>query len=226
MKIERLNWDSEFFGYSIGKLTLVNKEKPDESIMDLLKPYKLIYVFTESSLPPDFPGALVDTKILFEKTITENSKPIDTIVGFDSNYLYEELLELAFLSGTYSRFKTDQNFKRNEFSKLYKEWIDKSLANDNICTLIKPVNRHVGGFITVDLNNQYFAQIGLVAVSDKYQGKGIGSLLLSASEYLAYKKGFSKIKVATQKLNTAAMNLYSKNGYVQSSSTFIYHLWM
>ena len=228
--IDKLKWDSNFFGYPVGKF-LVNDGYffNQDLFIEKAKPFKLVYIMAKS--PINIRGECirhVDNKIIFTKEIDLNKKsdPLDGCVLFQETQLdYNELLKLTFESGKYSRFKLDLNFKKNEFKRLYKEWIAKSLREaEKTKVLVYPDKSYIAGFITISINRG-FSEIGLVAVSPGYQGQGLGSKLLSSAEKIAREHLASMVKVATQEMNENAIKLYLKNGYNKSEKIYIYHYW-
>ena len=75
--------------------------------------YKLIYIF---SLIPIENKSLVDadTKIELEKIGLDKNEV--SLINYNENeHDFDDLLDLVFLSGIFSRFKTDVNFMNNEF---------------------------------------------------------------------------------------------------------------
>jgi len=222
-----LDWDTNFFGYDIGKYTITRNSSFDiKDLKDSFSHFKLIYIFSDYELQPKKGLNLVDVKVLFSK-VCEFNKYEDEIIEFNSNiHNYDQLLNLTYLSGSYSRFRLDTNFENDEFRKLYKEWLDKSI--DNIIAdkvFIKKNQNKLNGFITLNINNLNTANIGLIAVDPNYQGKNIGSNLINACENYSLKNGCKNIEVSTQKNNKGAMKLYIKNGFQIKNIKYIYHLW-
>ena len=139
---------------------------------------------------------------------------------------YEELLDLAFLSGNLSRFKVDSNFSNNEFEKLYKEWVNNSI-NKKIAfkTFVKTVQKKVVGFITLGEKDADTAKIGLIAVNEMFQGKRIASKLIKSCEIISKQNKYAGLEVSTQFSNNQAMAFYKKNDFEINKITYIYHLW-
>ena len=229
-----LKWDSNFFNRKIGKLTYSKKDTEESLSLALRKAtqedYKLIYVFDESTTKIDtsicsiFNERLVDTKIIFKKTIHAKTHPISKhIKSYTSNKIRKELSDLAQLSGNFSRFKTDTHFSTIEFTSLYDEWIEKSVARkiaDEV--FVYEESNKIIGFISVSIANQ-IGSISLIAVDPKHQGKNIGSLLLAHLENYLISNNIKALLVATQKINELACGFYKKNGFIVLSSQDIYH---
>jgi dTDP-4-amino-4,6-dideoxy-D-galactose acyltransferase len=227
--IEKLAFDSNCFDLNIGKLTLVDNNQ-DLDLKD--NEFDLIYVFSKDPVKR-LDNFLVDTKVVLSIDLKEKNLKIENPNNKIKSYSkdsksYEDLLDLAFLSGEFSRFKLDQNLPNSSFSKLYKIWLDESInkriAND-VVIYSDPANPEKPlGFITYRLNES-LAEIGLISVSQFSQGKGIGKELLDYLSHVAITNNIKEIKVATQEKNTGAMKFYKKYGFNIQSKTFIYHLW-
>lgn len=232
MKFEKLDWDSNFFNYTVGKIILDENESINLSEFLLKsKEYTLVYLFSKNKLSDNL-FKLVDEKVILHQELifTNESLTSDlfTIKSFDkSTHNHLEIYKLALESGVFSRFKIDENFKSGEFEKLYSRWIALSiegkLAFDIVIATDK--NETVIGFVTLNNKNKNVVDIGLIAVSEEYRGKGIGKKLLQYSINKSLELGFKEIKVVTQFNNIQAMKLYETVGFKIKEKTFVYHYW-
>lgn len=225
--INKLTWDSDFFGYNIGKFTVENTQFDEINFKEESKNFQLVYLFSNQEINVSDDLKLVDIKTTFEKKINTNIVDNKSITSFDSEiHYYEELKELVYLSGTFSRFKIDENFRNNEFEKLYKIWLDNSLDfSFAFQVLVKIIDEKIAGFVTLKEYNNETSEIGLIAVSNDFQGKGIASELIKKVEYESFIKGYKFLRVPTQYENKPAVKLYLKNGFEIIEKTYIYHYW-
>ena len=232
-----LEWDTKFFGYKIAAVHTLNLNLRElgKIITELKKyEYKLAYCFvnpdddiSNSSLKSSS-GLLVDKKITFSiPTDNLDNFPNCTLVKpYNLNYATEKLKSLALQSGIYSRYKTDPNFKNNEFERLYIEWIEKSvkrvIAKE---VLVYYENEDEKGLITLELKKN-IGSIGLLAVDEKERGKSIGKKLVQ--EALLYFKNLKTgtVEVVTQTDNISACGFYRSMGFETKSIVNIYHLWI
>lgn len=224
--IEKLNWDSEFFGYPVGKLYVETPESFDEeAFVKATSAYKLVYIFTEKPLSYSRFALPADVKLTFQKELElENTET--RLHFFESDrHDYAALEKLAFQSGEYSRFKTDPGFDPKDFYRMYEIWIKKSLDSEQSVVLVEEVDNQLAGFVTFDFNDSERATIGLIAVDSKIRGEGIGRKLMAQAEFAAFKAGKRQLKVATQQKNVLATNFYKNQGYTLSEQLFIYHYW-
>lgn len=228
-----LTWDSNFFNKKIGRIEL----KDDYAILveNLEKAFKqkydLVYIFGDKNtdipnqILTKFNGKLVDRKVLYTAKIedfqTKNSVEVKEFEGNNCNLLYD----LAYLSGTYSRFRLDEGLDIENFRRLYREWIDKSVSHQ----IAKKVfvyedNEQIKGMITLGLNGKA-ANIGLLAVDETLQGKGVGISLIDACVQYCKTESIATLDVQTQLDNAQACKFYEKCGFTEKSTQNIYHFW-
>lgn len=220
--IEKLIWDSDFFKYKVGRIKIVDSIDSLDFI-DQAKEFELVYVMADRALPANPLFRLVDQKLVFSKPLINNN--IDQkIVEFNPDiHSFDELLNLTYLSGKFSRFKLDQEFKSNEFERLYFQWIQNSLSDKESKVLVYIEGNTIAGFVSIDSKINKEAKIGLIAVSENFQGRGIGTKLIQAAGSVAFQNGNTELEVVTQAENQSAVGLYLKNDFSLISSTFIYH---
>jgi dTDP-4-amino-4,6-dideoxy-D-galactose acyltransferase len=228
--IEKLNWDTIFFGFNVGKVVLENN-----NIDSILSEYerssfKLVYLFSnfeiknQDSFPNTF-MSLVDIKTTFVKNINDSILPQPLIKEYIKTELTDDLIELAIQSGVYSRFKKDVNITESKFEELYKLWIEKLVSkNNNEIILINETNDKINGFLSLGKKNNR-ADLIMGAVDKNSRGLGIGKQLFLEAERIAHQMGYKEIQIVTQGLNKPACELYKKLGYKIEKEEYIYHLW-
>lgn len=225
-KIKTLDWDSNFFGFQIGLLgdsysyfESSHIEKYDLLIDKALENRTLN--LTHFSL------SFEECKVIYSKKINDlDFKSSTSILDEDEQHvLPSDLYKLAYESGKHSRFKLDNKFDIAKFKKLYQKWVENSLNKTFASKVfyVKDVSEIIG-FITIKKNKDY-AEIGLIAVSEKYQGQGIGKQLLKKAEAYCLSQDIDELKIPTQKSNTKACAFYQKNGYNIQDELFIKHYW-
>lgn len=223
IKAKRLDWDSDFFNLEVGELII------DNSANFELGNFDLIYVKSNEKAPIEFYGfekTHSETKVIFHKKIV-NLNPINNqvIELSHTNYSLNELNQLAFESGKHSRFKLDYKLDNRKFEELYKLWvknsINKSFADEVFVYLHETI---IAGFVSYKVVGDY-ATIGLIAVSEKFQGKGIGKQLVFKVENELIKKGINELRIPTQEENHQACGFYEKLGYKKFETTNISHYW-
>lgn len=233
-EIEYLDWDSRFFGYKIAKVTLDHNA---HAILDQLfkqmadEKYCLTYFFTPpnekeiNSYIKTKGGELVDQKTVYFKPTEKHYNFSHEIVEYKEIEATKKLKELILQAGEFSRFRVDKKFTNNEYEKLYLEWLKKSLNNSiaqKNFVIIK--DNEIKGITTLGTKDSN-ADIGLVAVDEKYRGQSMGYDLIRYADTIAYEMGFNNIQVVTQLQNTGACRLYEKCKFSIKNITNIYHLW-
>jgi len=226
MQITKLNWDSDFFGFEVGKNIVLN---PNDIDLTLTQPFILTYLFSSEKLVALKEG-LVDIKCEYVKEITNKTKKsMCNIEDFSATkYTFDDIKELVLLSGKYSRFRIDKNFEVGVFEKLYTIWFNNSLNNntlDKCKVFIIKEKETIAGFVTLDFEDDDNARIGLIATSNQFQGKGYASNLIKVCEKECSNRKMRYLKVATQGMNEAANKLYQKNNFKLHTKTYIYHHW-
>lgn len=222
MAVNRLDWDSDFFGFEIGEYVLGDELTQTER-------YELVYVKGNIDFTIEISGFVPtysETKLVFQKHLNQireesTSKITDSVADFSIDTLYQ----LAFESGKHSRFNKDPNIKDSDFKRLYRQWIDSSLRKEFADGFLFYIDRGtLCGFVTYKISDG-FATIGLIAVSPEMQGLGIGRKLLTYVENLLLEIEISELRIPTQSTNISACNFYTKMGYTVLESTCIKHYW-
>ena len=138
----------------------------------------------------------------------------------------DDLLHLALVSGKYSRFKLDRQFPAGSYERLYSRWIEQSvnhaMASEVFCYMVDGVPR---GLVTLD-NKNGIGCIGLVAIHEDFQKRGIGSVMMRHVVAYSIMSGLEKLSVATQLGNAAACRLYEKIGFEIESIIDVWHWWL
>lgn len=235
MILEYLAWDSNFFNKKIGRIQLIEAEQP--LLISLLtkakeENYQLVYVFSPEELliPNELisktNGKLVDRKIVyrlsFERFLTIHEEVEEYI--FDE--LTDELLELAYDSGVYSRFYLDNGFSTDDFRRLYQTWITKSVSKelaDKLYVIKK--NGIIEAMITLKIQND-IGEIGLLAVSENARGNKYGTKLIDTCKSTLASKGIYILDVPTQLQNNTACGFYENCDFEKLSITNVYHFWL
>jgi dTDP-4-amino-4,6-dideoxy-D-galactose acyltransferase len=233
-KIEKLEWDSQFFGYPVAKVEIFNESLGETKLLfrQIKKEkFRLCYFFVKpenkaiNNFIHENGGILIDKKTTLFKKTENHISFFNDIVEIESLQINNDLKTLALIAGSFSRFKLDRNFEPNEFERLYTEWISKSLKKEfAIKTFIAEEYSKAIGLITLAQKDN-IASIGLVAVNENYLGRKIGSDLVRKVDSVAFSLGFETIQVATQFQNIAAIKLYEKCNFKIENITNIYHLW-
>lgn len=236
MRYEILEWDTEFFGMKVARITeLVRNEAELTDILLSLKASStaLVYWPSDRIVNQDtisrLGGKLVDSKMTF--AIDFRVFPVEEYVSsniieqYTSSMCNKELESLAIQSGEYSRFAKDTNIPQDKFFALYKIWIDRSIRKE-IAEEVLAIREgeRIVGLITLG-NKNGRGDIGLLAVDRNYRGKRYGEKLVQAAQRWFVDNGYRCGQVITQGANIQACNLYKKCGYSIENVEYFYHFW-
>lgn len=239
--IEILQWDSEFFGFGIGKIDLAGAVELGSTEIERQMQHqdiRLLYIFHQQDQSPvplhskDFTqhtgATLVDRKVVFAKALEEEKEKTTTpgISRIGNHQPTPQLYSLALQSGVYSRFRLDKNFPPGSFGRMYKMWLEKSLSGELADEVLIAGSdpQTTPGMATLSLKNDT-ATIGLIAVDEKARGQKTGHKLMTAARQIAAQAGKTQITVATQLDNHAACAFYKQLGYEVKEIWQVYHLW-
>lgn len=233
MNAERLTWDSDFFGFRVGRVVVSEDEASDAS--DLRKTLEgldvgLAYVFLPGaagaaqernrSVLVSLSGRLVDRKVTFCKRLlpqTDLPKEVMTVVA-----LTPEIEALAYGSGWCSRFAGEDRL-RPFFRPLYKRWLQNDLRDGRVLVKTSVAGKPVG--LTTVSARDGIGRIGLVAVDVEHCRRGIATELLRAAEDWLLQQGVGECRVVTQHANVAGMALYERCGYAVVGQQEVWHVW-
>lgn len=223
IKVKRLDWDSDFFNLEVGELII------DSSVYFELGNFDLIYVKSNEKREielNDFEKSHSENKVVYCKKLVDFNPINNQVLELsEANYSLDELNQLAFESGKHSRFKLDGRIDNSKFEELYELWvknsINKSFADEVLVYLHETI---ITGFVSYKVVGDY-AIIGLIAVSEEFQGKGIGKQLLFKVENELIAKGIKELRIPTQEENHQACGFYEKLGYKKFETINISHYW-
>ena len=230
MDLEFLTWDSDFFGFRIGRVKLQTEdclwELKDKEI-NLQENFDLLYLLCTSQklLDETEQLCLVDKKIIYRKTFHTKPDLLQNICLFDLAFPTSDLYDLALISGVYSRYRIDYRFPPGSFERLYHHWIEEAVSGTMAdAVFCYQEQGHIVGMVTLQVKNK-IGYIGLISVCDFCQNRGIGTALMIACENYLFDRGISTLEVATQLNNKKACYYYEKNGFVKKEVINIYHWW-
>ena len=231
MRIEPAEWDSQFLGLKVGK-SILGKEVEEE--LGIENKWDLIYFFVDptnsrvNNYLKTQNAQLVDRKRTYLVNVKnlKTPSPSSNISPYKSGTDDEKVIHLGTQSGIYSRFNEDPLFGKENYKSLYQQWmkrsIDKEMANE-----VYVYNNEDGkpvGVITLR-NLPARADIGILAVDEKYRGKNIGSALVDSAITYTKEEGFEELQVVTQGANEGACKFYENAGFHLESEINVYHYW-
>ncbi len=238
--IELLQWDSEFFGFRVGRVVGADNASSLEASLAAaaMADFELLYwplgsVVAELDLSAH--GYILgygDRRVAYTcdlpaaqaQGLLDTTSPVE-IAELPPGPAPDALLDLAPLAGAHSRFQRDSRIPNERFVALYRTWMSRSATRelaDSVWVASKgssPV-----GFVTGSVA-EASGDIGLVAVSGGSRGDGVASALVASMGRWMLTRGATTSTVVTQQENLAACRLYEKAGFAVHSRSGIHHLW-
>jgi ribosomal protein S18 acetylase RimI-like enzyme len=128
---------------------------------------------------------------------------------------------------TQSRYYFDSHFDRGKVNELYNTWVEKAVLGtfDHLCYCVFHDGVPVG-FATFRDTGSGTANIGLVGVSEKYKGLGLGKKMIGNLISESAGRGFTHITTVTQGRNLWAQRLYQSAGFKTKAVQLWYHKWL
>ena len=229
--LQELQWDSEFFGFRVGKLQESGQPVSAFDLLAQMKASGFRLVYWDSTNPQDelIRYHVID-QVLLEADQTLSTASVLGITSFTvrerpKSYPDSQIIDLALQAGWSSRFRVDPGFSEDQFRRMYETWIRRSCMHEIAdCILTVDDGPNCAGFLSLSLRNGC-AHVSLMAVSPKYRQQGIGRLLLKDAARYSAERGCSRMRVVTQSNNFAALRLYEGSGFQPVDVRHWYHFW-
>lgn len=235
--LKKLDWDSDFFGFSVGMIDLTGTGR-DELLCDLRAAgddqYRLIYLSVPATEEESNRAALGNGGYLASRMVSYtmmsdrmNVTDVDRhIEPYNLKFVTPRLLDLALQSGHRSRFRTDPRFETGKFGELYSIWISRSVSGELAdLVVVYVMDETIRGFATVKCSGNS-GKIGLISVDSTLRGMNIGTGLINYIKRYCISKECTRLDVDTQYDNEPANRFYKKCGFNISSDKNIYHFWL
>jgi len=240
---ERLAWDSEFFGVETARvrgdwLTGARVKAIDECC----ERGKVAWLYflgrgddAETTRCAEAGGfGLVDVRVTYERAIGGEIAADAEIRRYEEADL-PGLLKIARTSYVDSRFYYDRHISRKKCNELFETWTKRCCEKSAERVLVAtPGDRRVVksggaavGYVTMDFDAQQmgWGTIGLIGVTEKARGAGVGERLVKGALRWAASEGLAGMTVVTQGRNIAAQRLYQRCGFIIRSLQLYYHKW-
>lgn len=233
-----LDWDSNFFGCRIAR---VNGSRLDAtSIQEILawcaaQKVDCLYFLAAADddatvrLAERHSFHLVDIRATFERrldrTRPKRSKNCPAQVRPYIATDIAELRKIARSSYHDTRFYYDRHFPPHLADAMYETWIEKSCSGHAETVLVADVDGQPVGYVSCQVLEKSTGQIGLVGVSQEWNGLGLGQMLVNESLLWFAGRRVERVRVVTQGRNSKAQRLYERSGFVTEALHLWYHRW-
>jgi TDP-D-fucosamine acetyltransferase len=170
---------------------------------------------------------LVDQRITLARSLESALEAVPSIRKATAEDV-PALQGLAAISHIDTRFFADPRFARERCAELYRRWIAKSCVEGYAdVVLTEGAAGDPAGYIAchLDAASSRTGRIGLIAVGEKHQGRGVGRRLIAGALHWFAEAGVVEVDVATQAKNIRAQRLYQGSGFKSQSIALWYHKW-
>jgi dTDP-4-amino-4,6-dideoxy-D-galactose acyltransferase len=232
-----LPWDSQFFGHKIARLAgaRLTRARADEARAFCSRNGVACLYFLASADDPatlalagEAGFRLVDVRVTFGRDCGADDADLASTSAIRpaASSDHAELRRLAEGAHTGTRFFADERLAPRA-PALYGRWLERSLDDAAGAVFVATLDDAPVGYLTcaVDPATQV-GNIGLVAVADRAQARGLGTALLRAGLGWLARAGASRTTVVTQGRNLPAQVLYERAGFVTQAVELWFHLWL
>ena len=231
-----LDFDSEFFGLRIGRMS--HDSPGSEEFQSALSwcrdrgVHCLYFLCSSTALESALAAAragfeLIDLRVtLFAKL--EKAPPPAASEAPTRLARPEDLLVLREIAGTQvreTRFWTDQRFPRNRAAELYRLWIEKDFLHPDGFVLVTEASGQITGFASGMLLGGGRAKLSLIAVRSHARKQGLGRTLVGGVMRRALEMEATFIETVTQGRRAGAVRLYESQGFRTESIEIWFHRW-
>jgi len=236
LSLQQLDWDSEFFGFRVGRL--VGPFETVAALSDALQAaaengIRLVYgAFDHKDnashhIALAVGGRFMDAKRTYELDLTRIQPTwINIEEADDDAHSHRQLRNLAWQAAEFSRFRLDGALPEGSWERMYSLWMQNSVTGKLAdAVLVERGDGRIIGMTTVSYRGKC-GQIGLFAVDLKWRGRGIGRQLLDAAIQRCRAAGCEKLQVVTQGNNLAACRSYELAGFHLIDEQDIFHFWI
>lgn len=228
-----LPWDSEFFGRRIGRVVpsqLSPGDVPRVLAWAEAERIDCLYLLADFShretirLAEDHGFRLMDLRVLFDRSLGDGVPAAAPEIRAWQPGDIPTLRKIAHSSYRDSRFYFDEHIPDALCDVLYETWIEKSCHGYAEQVLVAEHEGAAVGYISCHVRDGV-GDIGLVGVSARAQGRGLGRALVMASLSWFASQGLERVTVVTQGRNIPAQRLYQRCGFMTRAVDLWYHRW-
>jgi dTDP-4-amino-4,6-dideoxy-D-galactose acyltransferase len=228
--IEALAWDTEFFGFPIGRVAADSHDLRAAAVEADSSGYRCTYLLVEAAEGARLVAAQHAGFVVVGTRAELAAELSDTPIAADDNAdtrvadrASDETWMRALARSRFglSRFGVDPRFGPDSAARLFEAWVDRGWDGPE---------RHVialddaGGFVICALDSETReGVIDLIATAPDV--KGGGAALVASSHRWFHDERVRTASVVTQGDNIAALRLYERAGYRMRSHAYWLHRW-
>lgn len=227
-----LDWDTQFFGVRIARVDPPALVYDSRAVTAWCETHvDCTYLTADAADQPSLDAAgahgfqLIDLRVSLDLSLAGRELPVApaTIRQAAPSDL-PALKQIARISHRDSRFYVDGRFDRARCDELYDVWITKSVGGWADHVVVADVDGTAAGYLTCHRRADH-GQIGLVGVAGDHRGGGLGMAMTAAALRWFHESGLTRVSVATQARNAAALRLYQRSGFAVRTIELTFHKW-
>jgi dTDP-4-amino-4,6-dideoxy-D-galactose acyltransferase len=228
---ESVSWDSEFFGFPIGRIGDDLRGEEDLRVAVTAADadgVRCLYFLCPSEADGPLQSALAlgfrpyDVRIELECRLEGAPGPPAVRDARPAETPALEQIAREQLRGT--RFWSDPRFPRERVGALYVEWLRRGLSTAPERRTL--VAGEAEGFTICRFDrDRDLGTIELIAVAAASEGRGLGGELVAAAGHAFGEAGLARATVVTQGRNVGAQRLYQRYGYRTARVGLWLHRW-
>lgn len=228
---EELAWDSEHFGFKIGRVTQCSADIPERAVRwATARSMDCLYLLVDSQDAETLRAAaaagfrLVDIRVTLSAGIPSAGHQAGIRLAVDDDIRF--LSRLAARSHRNSRFYADGRFSQARCDALFAAWIERSCKDRNFAqtVFVADAGGEPVGYVTCSIK-QGVGDIGLIAVDESHSGRGLGGELLGQAYEWFRTQGACRVQVVTQGSNVRALRMYERTGFRVENVQLWFHWW-
>ncbi|MFQ5576437.1 MAG: GNAT family N-acetyltransferase [Anaerolineae bacterium] len=238
--VQFLPWDTEFFGFKIGRVLPTRLDAGRLAAILALSAregYRCLYFQAD---PDDDDTArlaeqggfhLADVRIVLEHPFDGRPAPAprypvspDIRLAPPRPQDTPALESLAVEIGHTSRFCFDRRFPPDACPRLYRAWLHKAINNRQDAVMVAYLAGQPVGLIACGAEEDT-GDIQLAGVRGDMRGQGVGTALVQGALDWFRAQGARRAEVVTQARNVPAQRLYQQMGFFTRRMTLYYHKW-
>jgi len=223
--IKPLLWENTFFNRQSALLELGGEHQLDSIQLDDW-PLVQVKVLAQQSAELDALSALGFRLVEGEADCVLGITPVErpTGVRIARAEHIPALRQAAQEAFTFSRFRAPW-YASGDSGRFYAQWVENAVRGtfDHQCLLAVDEQGNMQGFVSLRELDDGTARIGLLAVLPAAQGLGIGQRLMNAANDWCRARRLTRLHVATQLGNLAALRLYLRcGGVIERTAYWLY----
>jgi dTDP-4-amino-4,6-dideoxy-D-galactose acyltransferase len=230
--IERLGWDSSFFGVEVGRVLSCVRPGDMAATMSEAEAQGLdcLYLRVEAH-DTELVAAAEDHGFRVKEIRVDLERPIRDRPADRAKLRVAAPRDLSRLAGIArdrfreTRFFADTRFDPSLSAELYVEWLRRGLDGEGQRQVL--MTPEADGFVVCCLDRESArGTIELIGVAASAVRRGIGRTLMEGAEALFRSASLESAQVATQGTNIGALALYEACGYRVTGMFYGLHAWL